>query len=133
MQKLVDGATATLIEFGVAAEDITLVWVPGSYEIPLATLTLLDATAVDAVIALGIVIEGETTHAEEINHTVSVSLDAISLETGVPIAHGVLGVRNRAQAEARCGGDKGNRGAQVAAAAITMVRAMQALRDSTDS
>ena len=82
-----------------------------------------------AIVALGCVISGETTHDQYINHAVSQGLTSISVRTGVPVAFGLLTCASFGQAEARAGGEKGNKGAEAMAAALELARTVQALTD----
>jgi 6,7-dimethyl-8-ribityllumazine synthase len=95
-------------------------WVPGAFELPLAARTVALTGRYAAVIALGVVIRGETAHFDHICRSAASGLTAVGLETGVPCAFGVLTTENRAQAEARSGGDVGNAGADAADAAVVM-------------
>ncbi len=119
--KLLDGATATLTEIGIATEDIYSAWVPGSWEIPLAAQRLLETEKWDAVICLGCVIRGETTHDQHINTTISNALGMLSLDYSKPVAFGVLTCNTIEQAEARCGGAVGNKGVEAAEAVLHML------------
>ena len=119
--KLLDGATATLTEIGIATEDIYSAWVPGSWEIPLAAQRLLETEKWDAVICLGCVIRGETTHDQHINTTISNALGVLSLDYSKPVAFGVLTCNTIEQAEARCGGAVGNKGVEAAEAVLHML------------
>lgn len=120
--KLLQGAVDTLTHAGIADEDIEVAWVPGAWEIPLIAQRLAETGRFAAVLTLGAVIKGETTHDEHINRQVSLSLGEISLVTGVPIAFGVLTVNTLEQAIHRAGGNVGNKGIECADAALQMVR-----------
>lgn len=124
--RLVDGALATLRAQGAADADVSLWWVPGAFELPLAAKWAagapLAAGAPDAVIALGCVIRGETGHFAIVAENAARGIARVALETGVPVANGVLAVHDAAQAEARSGGPHGNAGSQAALAAIRMAR-----------
>jgi len=119
--KLLDGAVQTLLQAGVADDCIDVFPVPGAWEIPVVVRHLIFSGRYSAVICLGAVIRGETTHDEHINRQVSLSLGALSLWTGLPILFGVLTVQNLEQALQRAGGTQGNKGAECAAAALEMV------------
>jgi 6,7-dimethyl-8-ribityllumazine synthase len=119
--KLLDGAVETLTEIGIATEDIYSAWVPGSWEIPLAAQRLLETEKWDAVICLGCVIRGETTHDQHINTTISNALGMLSLDHSKPVAFGVLTCNTIEQAEARCGGAVGNKGVEAAEAVLHML------------
>jgi len=120
--KLLAGALETLKEAGVADDSVIVAWVPGAWEIPLAAQRFAEKPEVSAVITLGCVIRGETTHDRYINAAVSTSLMQMSLDHGKPIAFGVLTVNTLDQAIHRSGGNVGNKGNEAALAAIEMVR-----------
>lgn len=125
--KLLQGALDTLKQAGIADEDIHVAWVPGAWEIPLVAQRMAETANYAAVLTLGAVIKGETTHDEHINRQVSLSLGEISLLTGVPIAFGVLTVNSLEQAIHRAGGNVGNKGIECAEAALHMVRLLAKL------
>lgn len=116
-RKLLDGATDELIKLGVKSENITVAWVPGAHEIPVAAKAFA-RSGINAIVAVGCVVRGETAHFEYVAGECCRGLTNVSLEFEVPVANGVLTVENAEQAYARCGGVKGNKGAQAAAAAI---------------
>lgn len=117
---LVDSAVAALTEAGVAATDIEVVWVPGSFEIPLALQRLADRFSPDALIACGVVIEGATRHADLIMNSITRSLTTLSLELDCPVVDAVVSARTPEQAEARCLGGRESRGAYAARAALEL-------------
>jgi len=119
--KLHEGAVDTLRGVGIEEDDIFTAWVPGSWEIPLAAQRLLDSDQWDAVICLGCVIRGETTHDQHINTTISNALGMLSLDYSKPVAFGVLTCNTLEQAEARCGGAVGNKGVEAAEAVLHML------------
>jgi len=125
--KLLAGATQTLEASGVASGDIDVAWVPGAWEIPLVAQRLAQSKRYVAVICLGAVIKGETTHDEHINRQVSLSLGQLALETGLPVLFGVLTCNTLEQAIHRAGGNAGNKGQECAAAALEMVRLLSKL------
>jgi 6,7-dimethyl-8-ribityllumazine synthase len=125
--KLLQGATDTLTHAGIPDGDIDVAWVPGAWEIPLIAQRMAETGRFAAVLTLGAVIKGETTHDEHINRQVSLSLGEISLVTGVPIAFGVLTVNTLEQAIHRAGGNVGNKGIECAEAALQMVRLLAQL------
>jgi 6,7-dimethyl-8-ribityllumazine synthase len=129
--KLLSGALETLKAAGVADDDIVVAWVPGAWEIPLAAQRFAEKSVVSAVITLGCVIRGETTHDRYINAAVSTSLMQMSLDRGKPIAFGVLTVNTLDQAIHRSGGNVGNKGEEAALAAIEMVRLLGRISDSS--
>lgn len=120
--KLLTGAERTLTAAGVASESIDVAWVPGAWEIPLAAQKLARSGQYLAVLCLGAVIRGETTHDQHINRGVSLALSDIALETGIPVPFGVLTVNSLEQAIHRAGGNVGNKGEECALAALEMVR-----------
>ena len=120
--KLLAGAVETLGAGGVADGAIDVAWVPGAWEIPLVAAKLAKSQRYVAVLCLGAVIRGETTHDEHINRQVSQSLGQIGLETGLPVLFGVLTCNTLEQAIHRAGGDAGNKGQECAEAALEMVR-----------
>jgi 6,7-dimethyl-8-ribityllumazine synthase len=109
-------------------EEIQVVRVPGAFEIPLIAARLAGAApGPSAVICLGVILRGATTHAQSISDVVSYALGTIALQTQVPIIHEVLLLENEQQAEERCLGRKHNRGAEAALTAIEMSRLIQRL------
>jgi 6,7-dimethyl-8-ribityllumazine synthase len=116
--KLVEGAQECFSKYG--ASDVPVEWVPGSFELPLAARALAEGLPVDAVVALGCVIRGETPHFEFVSAETASGIMTAMLETGIPISFGVLTTEDRAQAEARAGGDQGNKGWDAAEAEIEM-------------
>jgi 6,7-dimethyl-8-ribityllumazine synthase len=99
--RLLDGASDRLMELGVAADDVLLAWVPGSFEIPLAAKVLADSGRFDAVITLGAVIRGDTAHFELVAGQCAEGVQRVQLDTGVPVAFGVLATEDVDQALAR--------------------------------
>jgi 6,7-dimethyl-8-ribityllumazine synthase len=119
--QLLEGAVTTLCETGVDETRIDVAWVPGSWEIPLAAQQFASCGSYVAVICLGAVIRGETTHDQHINRGVSLALSQIGLESRLPVLFGILTCETMEQAIHRAGGKVGNKGAECAAAAIQMV------------
>lgn len=119
--KLLSGATDTLASHGVADDAIDVAWVPGAWEIPLIAREFATSGKYAAVLCLGAVIKGETTHDEHINRQVSLSLGRIALDAGIPVLFGVLTCNNLEQAIHRSGGNVGNKGVECAEAAVEMV------------
>ena len=128
VSKLLAGAMDTLVRHGADAADITVAWVPGSYEIPFAVKKLLGTGKVDAVLALGVVIQGATPHAGYINSEVSKCLAQLGLESGIPVTYGMITADNIEQAIERSGTKAGNKGADAAVAAIEMANLNKAIR-----
>ena len=120
-ERLLAGARDRLAASGLPDGHLEDHWVPGAFELPLAARAMALRRRYAAVIALGVVIRGETAHFDHICNAAATGLTAVSLETGVPCAFGVLTTETREQAEARAGGDKGNAGLDAADAAIAMV------------
>ena len=128
---LLEGARAALAEMGAGPERVTLVDVPGAFELPLAAWAAAECGRFDAVVALGAVIRGETDHYEHIAREAAAGLSRAALLTGVPIGFGVLTVAEENQARARSGPGPGNKGAEAARAAVAMVHVLRGLRKST--
>ena len=126
--RLVDGALDTLRRHGVDIEErATVVWAPGSYELPLVAQRLAASGQYDAVIALACVIRGGTPHFDYVAGEVAKGLAQVGLSTGVPVVFGVLTTDSIAQAVERAGTKMGNKGSEAAMAAIEMVGLMQQL------
>jgi 6,7-dimethyl-8-ribityllumazine synthase len=125
-EQLVKGAVDAFTRLGGADEDITLVRVPGAYELPLAAAKLAKK-GVDAVVALGAVVQGATAHADLINETTSRAFSQISLETGVPVLDGVVSAENLEQAVERCGTKQGNKGFSAVQSAVEMANVIKEL------
>lgn len=118
--KLISGAKDALIRHGVDENNITLVWVPGAFEIPLAAKKLAEKKEFDAIISLGCVIRGATPHFDYVCNEVAKGVATASLDTGVPIAFGVLTTDTIEQAIERAGTKAGNKGFEAAVIAIEM-------------
>jgi len=118
--KLLEGAIDCVVRHGGSAEEIEVAWVPGSFEIPFVAERLAVSGRYDAVIALGVVIQGATPHAQYINAEVAKGLAHASCVAGLPVIYGVITAENLDQAIERSGTKAGNRGASAAAAAIEM-------------
>ena len=127
VSKLIGGCEDTLLRHGVRPEDISLVWVPGAFEIPLVAAKMAKSGKYDAVIALGAVIRGSTSHYDYVCAEVSKGIAAVSLDTGVPVMFGVLTTDTIEQAIERAGTKAGNKGADCAQGAIEMVDLIRAL------
>src|ERR1051325_8130131 len=119
-ERLVDGALDALVRHGAAAENVDVVWVPGAWELPGAVRRLLTTERYDALVAVGAVIRGDTPHFDYIAGEASRGLSTASAEFDVPIGFGVLTCDTTAQAEARAGGEHGNKGWDAALAALEM-------------
>lgn len=127
-QRLLEGAVDALVRHGADDEQITVIWVPGSFEIPIAARTLAEQGEADAVICLGAVIRGETAHFDYVAGEAARGVAAVHAATGVPAGFGVLTVDTLEQALDRAGGKHGNKGADAALAAVEMVNLLRELR-----
>jgi 6,7-dimethyl-8-ribityllumazine synthase len=127
VQKLLDGAVARLVEHGIARDQITVVLVPGAWELPLACRRLAEAGGHQAVVALGCVVRGGTPHFEYVCSEASRGVIQASLDTGLPVSFGLLTTDTIEQAAERAGGQHGNKGAEAADAAVEMAQLMRAL------
>jgi 6,7-dimethyl-8-ribityllumazine synthase len=127
--RLLDGARRGLAECKVDDGDITEVWVPGAFELPLVAKTFAEAGHVDAVICLGCVIRGETAHFEHVAGQAAAGIQRAALDTGVPVVFGVLTTENLDQALARSEGPTGeNAGYEGARTAVEMARLVVSIR-----
>jgi len=126
--RLLEGALDTLRRHGAADEDVTLARVPGAFEIPLVASELAKAGTFDAVICLGAVIRGATAHFDYVAGPLASGLASIAVQTGVPVLFGVLTTDTIEQALERAGTKAGNKGADVAAAAIEMANLLRKIR-----
>ena len=122
--KLLSGALDGLVRHDVQEEDIHVAWVPGAFEIPLIASKMAGSGKYDAVICLGAVIRGSTSHYDYVCNEVSKGIAAVSLESGVPVLFGVLTTENIEQAIERAGTKAGNKGYDCALSAIELVDLM---------
>ena len=118
--KLLSGAIDELVRHGVKEDNITVVWSPGAFEIPVLAKKLAKSGNYDAIIALGAVIRGATPHFDYVSSEISKGIANVSLDTGVPVIFGVLTTENIEQAIERAGTKAGNKGSDAAKAAIEM-------------
>ena len=125
VSKLLSGCEDALLRHGVREEDIAVAWVPGAFEIPLAAVKLAQSGRYDAVIALGAVIRGSTSHYDYVCAEVSKGVAQAALTTGVPVLFGVLTTDTIEQAIERAGTKAGNKGAECAQGAIEMVNLLR--------
>jgi len=125
--KLLDGALDGLKRHDVRDEDIHVAWVPGAFEIPLIASKMAKSGKYDAVICLGAVIRGSTSHYDYVCNEVSKGIAAISLESSIPVMFGVLTTENIEQAIERAGTKAGNKGAECAQSAIEMVNLINSM------
>lgn len=119
--KLLSGCIDCLIRHEAADEDLTVAWVPGAFEIPMAAKKLAESGKYDAVICLGAVIRGATPHFDYVCAEASKGIAQVSMQTGVPVAFGVLTTENIQQAVERAGTKAGNKGVDCAMTAMEMV------------
>ena len=119
--KLMEGAIDALVRHDASKKDITVCWVPGAFEMPVVAKKLAVTGAYDAIICVGAVIRGATSHFDYVANEVSKGIASVSLDTGVPISFGVLTTDNIEQAIERAGTKAGNKGFESAMAAIEMV------------
>ena len=127
--KLLDGAVEKLRESGLPEEQITVLHVPGAWELAVATRAAIERLRLDAVICLGCVIRGETTHDQHINNSVSNQLNQLSCENQIPLGFGLLTCNTLEQAVARSGGEYGNKGAECSEAVIHMMNLFDELEN----
>ena len=118
--RLLEGAHATLLECGVAPDDITTVAVPGAFELPFAAKRMAETGEYDAVVCLGTVIRGETPHFDFVAGEAARGIMQVGLDTAIPITFGLITADTEKQATDRAGGRKGNKGVEAAEAAIEM-------------
>lgn len=123
--KLLSGAIDELTRHGAKEENITVVWTPGAFEIPVVAKKVAKTNKYDAIITLGAVIKGSTPHFDFVSAEVSKGVAAVSLETEIPIIFGVLTTDNIEQAIERAGTKAGNKGSDAAKSAIEMVNVMK--------
>lgn len=110
------------------ASNVTLHLVPGAFEIPIVARETASQGKADAIVALGVILQGETAHAQHLGQVVTQALQQISLEHGVPVIHAVLSLKNQEQARKRCLEDEINRGTEAAGAAVEMANLLAKLR-----
>lgn len=125
--KLVGGAMDGLLRHDVKDEDVDIAWVPGAFEIPLVASKMAKSGKYDAVICLGAVIRGDTTHYDYVCNEVSKGIATVSLESGIPVMFGVLTTENIEQAIARAGSKGGNKGYDCALGAVEMVNLLRTI------
>jgi len=127
-ERLLAGARRALAEVGVSDDDVTIVRVPGAFEVPLAARELAAGGGIDAVVCLAAVIRGETPHFDFVAQAAADGVRSTMLEVGVPMAFGVLTTNTVEQAVERSNEGQGNKGAEAVATAIEMVRVQRAIR-----
>ncbi len=127
-RRLLEGAVDTIVRHGGDDSKIDVAWVPGSFEIPLAAATMARSGKYSAVICLGAVIQGSTSHHEYINSQVAAGIMSLTRETGLPVTFGVITCESMEQALDRAGGKVGNKGIEATLAAIEMINLLKKLR-----
>ena len=127
VEQLVKGAVDAFVRHGGDEKSLVLVRVPGAYELPVVAKALAKTKKYDAIVALGAVVQGATAHAALINETTARAFTEIALETGVPVADGVVSAENLEQAVERCGTKQGNKGFSAMQAAIETTNVMKGL------
>ena len=127
VESLLAGAMDTLLRHGVAAEDITVVRVPGAFEIPVTVQNLAQSGKYNVIVALGAIIRGSTPHFDIVANESAKGLSAIALDHGMPIINGILTTENIEQTIERAGTKAGNKGSEAASAAIEMVNIFKQL------
>ncbi|MBY0401966.1 6,7-dimethyl-8-ribityllumazine synthase [Myxococcota bacterium] len=125
--RLVEGARTVLLERGLDPEQLFLFWVPGAFEIPQAARRLAESGRFDAIVTLGSVIRGGTPHFDYVCRGVTDGVREVMRTTNVPVAFGVLTTDDIEQAIARAGGSEGNKGGEVALAAVEMARLLRSI------
>ena len=128
VSKLVGGAQDACVRHGVKDEDIDLAWVPGAFEIPLVAQKMAASGKYDAVICLGAVIRGATSHYDYVCNEVSKGVATVGLNSGIPVLFGVVTTENIEQAIERAGSKAGNKGYECAVGAIEMVNLMRVMK-----
>ncbi len=127
-ERLLSGALVALRQHGVAEEDVSVAWCPGSFELPLLVQELARSGRYDAVIALGAIVRGETPHYEYIAAQAASGIAQVALQTGVPCIFGVLTAEDLTQALERAGGKHGNKGEEAVRSALEMADVLAQLR-----
>lgn len=130
-KRLLDGAVETLKQHGAADDAIDVYWVPGAFELPVTAAHVIDLRRHAAIICLGAVIRGETTHDQHINTAVSNQFASLGAHSGIPVLFGVLTCDTLEQALHRAGGNVGNKGAECAEAALRMASLVEQIENKT--
>ena len=128
VSRLLSGAMDAIVRHGGCAENVAVAYVPGSYEIPFAVKQMLDRKEFDAIVALGVVIQGDTPHASYINSEVAKGLAQLGLESGIPVTYGMITAEDLDQAIERSGTKAGNKGSDAAIAAIEMANLCKVIK-----
>jgi 6,7-dimethyl-8-ribityllumazine synthase len=124
---LLEGALRTLAAHDVRGDDVVLARVAGAWEVPQVVQAMADSGEIDAIVALGCIIRGETAHFDVIVNESARALMDVALKSGISVANGVLAVENIDQALARCGGEHGHKGEEAALAALDTARLIRSL------
>ena len=127
-KELISGCIDTLVRHGASEDDITLVWVPGAFELPTVAQKMADSKAYDALICLGTIIRGSTPHFDFIASEATKGIAKVSMETGVPAIFGVITADTIEQAVERAGTKDGNKGKDAAISAIEMVNVLSQIK-----
>jgi 6,7-dimethyl-8-ribityllumazine synthase len=130
VKRLVEGANRALRQHGVSDEDIELIWVPGAFEIPAAAAARVQQGGIDALVALGAVVRGETPHFDYVAQQTASGIGELGVRCQVAIGFGVLTVNTVEQAAERAGGKLGNKGGEAACAALELASVLRAIRTS---
>lgn len=125
--KLLSGAVDELVRHGVKDENITVIWSPGAFEIPIIAQKCAKSGSYNAIIALGAIIKGSTPHFDYVSAELSKGIASVGLDTGIPVIFGVLTTENIEQAIERAGTKAGNKGSDAAKAAIEMANVLKGL------
>ena len=125
---LLEGAIDAIRRHGGSELDITVAWVPGAYEIPIAVKAMTNAGKFDGVVALGCVIRGATSHYDHIASAVTSGISSVALESGIPVAFGVITVESIEQAIERAGSKAGNKGAEAAVTVVEMANLLKQIK-----
>lgn len=131
--RLLEGAKKFFLSQGGVEENLLIIRTPGAFELTVACRALSEIDTIDAVIVLGCVISGETTHDQYINQSIVQGLTNITTTTGLPVGFGVLTCQSMEQAQERSGGAKGNKGEEAMAAALEMTNTLNVLWDNESS
>ncbi len=129
-RRLLAGARDALRRCGVADEAVEVAWAPGAYDLPVVAQALARTGRFDAIVCLGCVIRGETTHDRYVAMNAATGIGRIALDHGLPVTFGVLTTETLAQAEARSGGDHGNKGEDAALAAVELASTLRRIQAS---
>ena len=130
--RLLEGALMAMQDHQVEDANLTVAWVPGAFELPLMASILAKSGDYDAIVCLGVVVKGETTHFDHISTQTAMGIEAVSRETGIPVSFGVQTTFTIQQAIDRSGGVLGNRGYDATVAALTMVDVLKQARRETE-